>query len=79
VILWAVIRPKTYRRSWGRAMSAFAIVAGVFAYFTFGAMHAPPEYNVFLWWLIFIAGVLFVLGLVSAVRGRRVRRKEKRA
>ena len=51
-MLSAILRPESYHRSWGRALSAF-MVAGFFTGLgMLGAMHAPPYFSIGLQWLL---------------------------
>jgi uncharacterized membrane protein len=58
----AVLRPRSYRHSWGRAIIALAISLGFLAFAILGAMHAPPPHAVYLLWLL--AFCVIMLGLL---------------
>ena len=73
VMLAAILRPATYKQSWGRAVIAVVISVGFFALAGMGAMHAPPYYFAYLWWLLaVVAAAVFLLTLsgVGAIRHR---------
>ena len=73
LLLLAVLRPGTYRRSWGRALAA-SILSAVFSSLgVLGAMHSPPPWVAYLLWLVtMLAGTLLLLGhsVVAAARAR---------
>ena len=61
-VLFAILRPRSYRRSWGRALVAFLVSLSFLALGIVGAMHAPPPWSIYLLWLLAIgAGTLFLL------------------
>ena len=61
-VLAAILRPTTYKHSWGRALSAIVVSVGFFAFAGMGAMHAPPYYIAYLWWLLaVVAGAVSLL------------------
>ena len=66
VAAYAVIRPSSFRRSWARAFCAFIIAVGFLVFGFTQVMHSPPYIWVYLWWLIGVAGILFVVFLFAA-------------
>jgi hypothetical protein len=69
-LLYAVLRPWSYRRSAGRAFAAF----GLFVLWTllsmFGVMHASNAALLHLLWLAAVDLLLLVCGLISVIGGR---------
>jgi hypothetical protein len=73
VILASVLRPPTYNRSWGRALIGFLVSVGFFSFAGMAAMHAPPYFFAYLWWLlavVVVAVALLVWSGVGAFRNR---------
>jgi hypothetical protein len=65
--LYALLRPVSYRRSWGRALIALGCFgAWTFIYFIAGR-HAGPINANHLLWLVGIVGCLLWLSIASAV------------
>lgn len=57
-----LIRPRTYSRSWFRAGLALLVSAAFFIFAGMGAMHAPPYFFAYIWWLLaMVAGSLLLL------------------
>ncbi len=71
LVIWAVLRPRTYRRSWGRAISALFVLLAFLVLFSMTAMHAPTVWFFHIYWLA-LGGValiaLFVLAVVGNLR-----------
>ncbi|MFM9924854.1 hypothetical protein VLK31_17815 [Variovorax sp. H27-G14] len=68
-LVWALLRPSTYRRSWKRALPALAIVLAVWAWLGMGAMHQPPYFMAHLLWLtamVFALALLLVVSLTAS-------------
>ena len=59
--IFAILRPNSYKFSWGRALLALLLTVGCFGFAALGSMHSPPAYGAYLWWLI--VGVVSLLGL----------------
>lgn len=72
-LLFAILRPHTYRHSWGRALVAVTASSAFFVYAALGAMHAPPFYFFYLWWLLLVAAAMLALVVVSGVSKMRLR------
>ena len=63
----AILRPRSWRRSWARAAAALAVSVGFLGYGAITSMHAPPAHAAYLWWLLLFAGAMAVLLLWSVV------------
>ncbi len=73
-LLLAILRPASYRRSWGRALCASLLALGLALVWAQGLLHAPPYYGMHLqWWLVVSLG-LVLLSAFSAVQAWRQRR-----
>lgn len=73
-LLIAVLRPASYSRSWGRALTAVVISLCFFAFGAIGSMHSPPPWGVYLAWLLVITIAIIILSLwslICAVRSQR--------
>ena len=66
-LIYAVIRPATYDRSWGRALCAAFVAAFVFLASVVTLMHAPPYRGTHSLVLLCLTVGLLVLFLTSAV------------
>lgn len=65
-LLLAILRPWSYCRSWGRALSASLLAIGLSLLWVQGALHSPPYFGMHLqWWLLVNLGLL-LLTLFSA-------------
>ena len=73
LILYGIIRPKTYVRSWARGVSALVAFAGLTIFFALGLMHAPPYVVWHVIWLCCIVLVLFTLLVWSGIAAYRDR------
>jgi hypothetical protein len=74
-LLWAVLRPATYQRSWGRALLATLILASCLSYFGFIAMHAPTALLFHIYWLVAMLAAVVGLLFTSAAADIISRRK----
>ncbi len=75
-LLLAVLRPRSYCRSWGRALCASLLALGLALVWIQGTLHAPPYYGMHLqWWLVVCLG-LVLLSLYSAAQAWRQRRNK---
>jgi hypothetical protein len=70
-LIYAVIRPATYARSWGRALSATAITAAASLDSLLSLMHAPPYLAAHCLVLMSLTAGLIVLSLASAAAALR--------
>ncbi|WP_339413424.1 hypothetical protein [Pseudomonas sp. EA_35y_Pfl2_R5] len=67
-LLLGLLRPRSYCRSWGRALCASLLALGLALFWLQGALHAPPYYGMHLqWWLAVCLGLL-LLTACSAVQ-----------
>jgi hypothetical protein len=64
----AVLRPASYRHSWGRALVALAAVMAWWFYLGMGIIHQAGYYIVHLQWLALMISGLILLLLVSLIR-----------
>jgi hypothetical protein len=64
--LFAILRPKSYKQSWGRALLALLLSVGCFGFAALGSMHSPPAYATYLWWLMTVGVSLLGLFIWSA-------------
>lgn len=73
LVLYAVVRPLSYDRSWGRALAALGMTLLLATIFGVLLMHAPPY--MMMHWLLLAAGALafLVLACVSLVGRLRAR------
>ena len=60
-----ILRPQTYRRSWGRSLIAAAVTFPFIAYAGLVAMHAPPYWFHYALWVIATMMLLLALSLWS--------------
>jgi hypothetical protein len=67
ILYWLILRPTSYRRSWGRALSAFVLSAGVTLWCAMGMMHASPARIAWYYWLIAVTVGMLVLTLWSLI------------
>jgi uncharacterized membrane protein len=81
LVIWGILRPRSYDRSWPRALLALLFVSGVFLgwpHWTDG-----PQYEyAHLCWLAVVAALLFSLALSSfavAIARRITSRSTRRA
>jgi hypothetical protein len=73
-LLLALLRPRSYCRSWDRALCASGLALSLALFWIQGILHAPPYYGMHLqWWLVVSLG-LVLLTLYSAVQAWRQRR-----
>src|SRR5688572_15255326 len=70
LLVWAVLRPRTYRRSWVRALIALLVLLTFLFYVALTAMHGPTALFFHVYWLLaFSAGVLalFLLSVTTSI------------
>jgi hypothetical protein len=78
-LLGVVLRPRSYSRSWGRALSALAIASAFVIFAGLGAMHAPPFFHFYIGWTILVAVALAALSIGSSGASlREVLRRQSR-
>lgn len=66
-LVWAVLRPRSYSRSWARALFAAILAIAALLFFAMGLMHSPLYMFVHALWLAFGSLVLLALALWSGV------------
>ena len=69
LVLYAVLRPRSYHRSWPRALLALALLTPWTLLLMFAAMHSGPVIQAHGMWLLLVCAGLFVTGLISFVAG----------
>ncbi|PKM24976.1 MAG: hypothetical protein CVV09_12790 [Gammaproteobacteria bacterium HGW-Gammaproteobacteria-13] len=75
-LLLAILRPRSYCRSWGRALCACLLALGLALFWLQGALHAPPYYGMHLqWWLAVSLGLVLLAGYSSAQAWRHRRNR----
>lgn len=67
MLVWVILRPQSYQRSWGRAFGAFIVSLGFLFWGAMGSMHAPPAWLAWYCWLISLAVGMLVLMLWSLI------------
>lgn len=72
-VFYALLRPESYRASWGRASRAAAVGAVLSVVFGLGLMHAPPYVYAHWLWLCAVTVGLLILSATSALRAARRR------
>ena len=72
-VIYAVVRPPTYNKSWGRALSAVFVAAIGFLFSLATLMHAPPYWGVHCLLLLGLTVGLTVLFIASAAMRLRSR------
>jgi hypothetical protein len=72
-VLLVLLRPWSYRASWGRALIAFALFAGWTVLGGLGGLHAGHIDNMHWGWLLLVTFGLFVAFAVSVVAAIRAR------
>jgi hypothetical protein len=73
-LLQAILRPASYRLSWGRAVVAWVLALGLLFAMAMASIHAPPFLLACLRWLTAVAVGTTVLLFASAMRAWRTRR-----
>jgi hypothetical protein len=71
-LLWAILRPASYNHSWGRSLLGFGISFCFLIFGSWGAMHVPPAWTTYMYWLFVVSAGL----LIQAVRAFFVERGE---
>lgn len=66
-MVWAIIRPQSYVRSWSRSLIAFVVTAASAGFFGMWLMHAPPFRTFHFLWLAVVSLALLVTSIVSGV------------
>ena len=71
LIFYALIRPESYNRSWGRALSAAVAGVALLFFFALGLMHSPPYVFSHWVWLSMSTLAFLTLSVVSAIASAR--------
>ena len=79
VLLLAVLRPATYRRSWGRSALAVLVCIAFACYTALGLMHAPPYIAAYFLWLLGMLGAVVCVFFWSALSALRAALAVRRA
>jgi hypothetical protein len=69
-VLYAILRPWSYRRSWGRAVAALALFLPVAAFSMLMTMHAGGILSIHFFWLVAVLFVLFGAALSRWIPAR---------
>jgi len=72
VVIAAVLRPKTYKNCWGRALVA-ALILSFMHWIFFLPLHQPVAVGFHAMWLLLMAAIcwlLFIVSGISALAGR---------
>jgi len=72
-IVFAILRPSTYKYSWGRAILGFFVSVGFLGFGALAAMHASPAVSIYILWLFAVAAAMFLLFIWSAISAARSR------
>lgn len=67
ILSWLILRPKSYQRSWGRALGAFVLSTGFTLWIAMGMMHASPARIALYYWLIAVTIGMLALTLWSLI------------
>jgi hypothetical protein len=70
-LVLAILRPASYRHSWGRALLGLLASVGFLAFGIFGAMHAPRPHAMYLLWLLAFSGSMLLVFAWSAIGAAR--------
>jgi len=65
LVFFFILRPKSYSRSWRRALAAFSLAVGLLFFWGLSVMHAPPYMLSHVFWFFIGVALLFVLLAVS--------------
>ena len=74
ILLYAILRPWSYRRSWGRALAALALLHAGHLDAAVLALHAGPVLALHLLWVALCALIVLGLALASGLAALRARR-----
>ena len=73
-IAWAILRPRSYSRSWKRALAASGVFLALSLGFSATIMHAPLFWVAYILWLyvVFLVSVVVLIASgVAALRSRK--------
>ena len=66
-----ILRPASYKHSWGRSLLSLLASVGFLTFGVLGAMHAPPPHAMYLLWLLAFSGSMLLLFVWSAIGAAR--------
>ena len=69
-LFYALLRPESYRRSWGRALGTALAGVVLTVAFGLGLMHSPPHVYAHWLWVAGATVAFLALAVASAVRAR---------
>ena len=69
LILYAIIRPKTYEKSWRHSAGALLLFLAWTAVCAILPMHGPPYVFMHFFWLLLVNVILAVLFIYSVIAG----------
>src|SRR5678815_1071413 len=64
-LLVLIIRPWSYRRSWGRSLLGFVLFAPVGAFLLVAGMHAGPTVNAPGFWMLLVGFSCLIAAVIS--------------
>ncbi len=62
-VCYSILRPATYVRNWGRALSCLAVTLAFLGFALLASMHAPLHITVFQGWIALVALALLLLAI----------------
>jgi len=65
IFIFLILRPRSYSKSWGRALVAFVAAVAQLSFWRMGLMHAPSYYSTHVNWVAVGTVFLFMLLVVS--------------
>jgi hypothetical protein len=68
LVLWLVVRPSSFRRSWGRLLAALGLFIPWLIVSLLGLMHAPPVHAAHAYWLLLMVAGLAVATVIVGLR-----------
>ncbi len=66
-ISYAILRPSTYARHWGRALWCLGLAVAFLAFALLASMHAPLHMSVFQGWIALAVLALLLLAIKTAL------------
>jgi hypothetical protein len=63
-VVWKILRPRSYLRSWARAGTALLVVIVFGCFWMLGSLHAGHSYLAHLAWLAIMGSLLLFLTIV---------------
>lgn len=74
LVVWAILRPESYVRSWGRAALALVVLAPWAFASALATMHASGIFVIHLLWVLALAAACFILLVWSGTAAALARR-----